>query len=544
MEFEWKIPKLSNSAEQQIVNISTGSVHYIVSANGSGKSALITHLTKTSNNVALVRISAHRQSYFNSNSIDITQKIRNDTQRNILSLDRQDFARWKDDYATQRSQIALFDLANSESASARTFKELHKKGEIEAAEKELSKLSPIEEINNILMVSSLSCQISINESGDLLAQHGNGAQKFSITELSDGERNAVMLAAQVLTAKPDTLLVIDEPERHLHRSITEPLLAALFNKRSDCAFVIATHEPELPTNNPKAGVIIVRKCSWNGKIASGWDIDLLPADSEIPEEVRKAILGTRRNLLFIEGEKQSLDYSLYSALFSNLSIKSVGSCSEVIRIVKGLKETTQAHWLKPMGLIDSDDRTSKEIAELEEQGVYALDASSVESLFYSKTSIEAIATLQAYALGDDAQKLMDESIAQGLRELDEGTQEDIAARRCEKTARNNAMRELPNWRAIKDNEGIDVFVEVKTTYKKELVTLQEAIKSNDVDKIVNRYSIKKTHFPSTISKKMKYQKHQDFEMAVVVHAKRNQKFRDELKSKLGNLPSYLDTLTS
>ena len=42
---------------------------------------------------------------------------------------------------------------------------------------------------------------------------------YGAAELSDGERNALLISAEILTAKDGTLLIIDEPERHLHRSI-------------------------------------------------------------------------------------------------------------------------------------------------------------------------------------------------------------------------------------------------------------------------------------------------------------------------------------
>ena len=49
-----------------------------------------------------------------------------------------------------------------------------------------------------------------------------------MAQMSDGERAAAIIAATVLVADPGTLFLIDEPERHLHRSIIEPFLSALF----------------------------------------------------------------------------------------------------------------------------------------------------------------------------------------------------------------------------------------------------------------------------------------------------------------------------
>jgi len=58
-------------------------------------------------------------------------------------------------------------------------------------------------------------------------------------------RSAVILAGIVLTADEGTVFVIDEPERHLHRAIIEPLLSAVFSQRPDCSFVMLVDDGDL-----------------------------------------------------------------------------------------------------------------------------------------------------------------------------------------------------------------------------------------------------------------------------------------------------------
>ena len=121
-----------------------------------------------------------------------------------------------------------------------------------------------------------------------------------------GERNAAIIGATVLTVEAGTVLLIDEPERHLHRSIIVPFLAAVFAKREDCAFVISTHELALPAANPASRVLMVRSCVWENNRAWAWDIDLLEPNAQLPEELRLAILGSRRKVLFFEGDRDEL----------------------------------------------------------------------------------------------------------------------------------------------------------------------------------------------------------------------------------------------
>jgi hypothetical protein len=52
----------------------------------------------------------------------------------------------------------------------------------------------------------------------------SGGTPYSIARLSDGERNALLVAADVLTVRPGTLVVIDDPEMlKVVRSFFDPL---------------------------------------------------------------------------------------------------------------------------------------------------------------------------------------------------------------------------------------------------------------------------------------------------------------------------------
>ena len=127
------------------------------------------------------------------------------------------------------------------------------------------------------------------------------------------------MAANVLTVEPGTILLIDEPERHLHRSIVEPFLSALFAKRQDCGFVISTHEIALPIANPAANVVILRSCVWNGSQPGAWDAEVLESGAKLPEDLKRDILGARGRILFVEGTPNSRNLPLYGALFPAVS---------------------------------------------------------------------------------------------------------------------------------------------------------------------------------------------------------------------------------
>ena len=113
-----------------------------------------------------------------------------------------------------------------------------------------------------------------------------------------------------MVSEPEgTLFLIDEPERHLHRSIICPLLQAVFTARQDCRFVIATHELMLPLSFPDAEVLILRRCIFEGSKPVQWEADRTSAAAALSDELKTDIWGGRRQLVFVEGTRIALTRS-------------------------------------------------------------------------------------------------------------------------------------------------------------------------------------------------------------------------------------------
>ena len=142
-----------------------------------------------------------------------------------------------------------------------------------------------------------------------------------MAEMSDGERSAVSVATDILTAGSGSLFLIDERERHLHRSIITPLLTSLISARSDCAFVVATHEVGLPLDFPESRVLL-RECHFADKSAMTWTETYWSHASPLMRASLRDILGARGKILVrAEGRTTgSLDQPLYTLLFPGFSI--------------------------------------------------------------------------------------------------------------------------------------------------------------------------------------------------------------------------------
>ena len=252
-------------------------------------------------------------------------------------------------------------------------------------------VSAFTQLNDLLSLGTLLITLENSNDEEILARHRDADSPYSIAQMSDGERNAAIIGATVLTTDPGTVLLIDEPERHLHRSIIVPFLAALFAKREDCTFIVSTHELALPAANPTAGVIMVRSCEWRNNMAMAWDIDLLEPDDQLSEELRLAILGARRKVLFFEGTGTSLDLPIYNALFPDISVAASGTSTDVERAVEGMRGSQDLHHVEAFGLIDSDGRSHEVVNALSQRGVFALEVYSVESLYYCSDALDAVA---------------------------------------------------------------------------------------------------------------------------------------------------------
>ena len=343
--------------------------------------------------------------------------------------------------------MAIYDLIDADTMQERKIAGLVRAGNIEAAQKEAQNPSPIQVINELMRLSNLPIEISVEEGQKIVARK-NGGNGYSVAELSDGERNAFLIAADVLTTKPGTLILIDEPERHLHRSIISPLLKLLFDRRNDCAFIVSTHELMLPLDTPKASTLLVRSCEYQDQNVRAWTADLLAPGAAIDDDLKGDILGSRRKMIFVEGTAQSLDAPLYSLLFPQVSVVPKEGCRDVEHAVRGLRGAGDVHWVSAWGIVDNDQRSAEDVARLKDAGVWALSHYSVESLYYHPKIIARVAERQAGVTGGDARTLTETAITNAIAAA-KAQRDHLVASAVVRSARNKVLEGLPNRKDIR-----------------------------------------------------------------------------------------------
>lgn len=215
--------------------------------------------------------------------------------------------------------------------------------------------------------------------GQVLAIAPGTQSEYNANQMSDGERVCLYMICQVLSAPSNMLIIVDEPELHLHPSIMNKLWNTLEQARPDCHFIYVTHDTEFASNHPDAEIIWVK--SYDGH--SKWEYEILK-ENELPDELLLKILGNRKNVLFIEGKSGSWDYKIYGGIFNNFFIIPCASCNDVIRKTKTYNENNLLHHLKVFGIVDRDYRNENEIDALRNANVYCIEVAEVENLFLTE----------------------------------------------------------------------------------------------------------------------------------------------------------------
>ena len=242
---------------------------------------------------------------------------------------------------------------------------------------------------------------------------GHEDKIYNSSEMSDGERVIFYLIGQCLAAPKNGIIVIDEPELHLHKSVQAPLWAEVEKLRSDCLFVYLTHDVDFAAAQEGAARIWLK--SFDG---TSWEWEAIKPDENLPDDLLLEVLGSRKPVVFVEGNIGSYDVSLYREILPGFLVVPRGSCSQVITSVKALKANSQLHHLSVFGIVDRDRRVPAEIAALEADSIFVLSVAEVENLFCTKEIIELISQRLGRDPASDFQAVSNEIFKRLRLELD------------------------------------------------------------------------------------------------------------------------------
>jgi len=261
------------------------------------------------------------------------------------------------------------------------FKEEYKPGQ--GIEKPITKLDRIQKIwEYVLPYIKL-----VKKAGSIETYPaGHLDSRYNASEMSDGERVIFYLIGEVISVPENSIIVIDEPEMHLHKSITKKLWDKIEQERTDCTFIYLTHDIDFASSRIEATKIWAK-----GFDGTYWDYEILNDNLELPEQLYLEILGSRKPILFIEGDDSSIDYKLLQLIFTDYTIKPLGSCQKVFETTKSFNEQKGFHNIESFGLIDRDRKTDEEIEHIKNPNIWVTQVAEIENFLLLEEIVKIVA---------------------------------------------------------------------------------------------------------------------------------------------------------
>ena len=214
----------------------------------------------------------------------------------------------------------------------------------------------------------------------------NGS-KYSINGLSDGERCILFYIGNVLLAPENSYIIVDEPETFLNAAVYNELWDLLISERPDCQFIFASHNMDFVQSRTNATYI------WCKNFEAPYDLDyqVLEESQEIPLPLLTEVSGAKKPILFCEGTKNSLDYQIYSKLFSEFCfVKPVQGHKQVIQYTKAYNKLQETYGNKAYGIIDYDWMDEARIESYKKKNIFVLPFNEIEMLLVDEEMVNSV----------------------------------------------------------------------------------------------------------------------------------------------------------
>lgn len=365
----------------------------IIGGNGSGKSALVSFF-KESNLNKIIVIPAQKILYFNSAKLrehHTTRKIILENQKENLNIKK-----FKNKYEANNIVEKISGLFNNHI-------EATVNDEIKAGLKLKQDDIRIETIFDKLCVIWQKIfpeiKFNIDDTNMVLKPQKNG-HKYDINCMSDGEKVVLLYILVTLYSPEDSYIIVDEPETFLNPSIYKRLWNLLEEERSDCRFIYVSHNVDFITSRSAQHFYWCQ--SYDGNHT--WDIKKIESNlDEFPKSLIVELLGSSKKILFCEGDKNSLDFKVYTALFENeVVVIPVGGHRNVINYTRAYNKSNFFGY-SAFGIIDKDYHTEEVLKKYKEENIYHLKFNEIEMFLLTEEIIDNV--LNANNTKEDAEKL-------------------------------------------------------------------------------------------------------------------------------------------
>ena len=351
----------------------------IIGANGAGKSSLINELRKNSIDEMYV-LPAQKLLYFMLN----IQERNNVTKEKYISESKQV------DIKIDTIDLYPFQIENSISNTftklitllVKDYTNIVTRRSRKEKDLPLTLWDRVEQIWNQIFPEI----IFELEPDDRVVKVEKNGSKYSINGLSDGERCILFYIGNVLLAPENSYIIVDEPETFLNAAVYNELWDLLISERHDCQFIFASHNMDFVQSRTNATYI------WCKKFEAPYNLEYQKLDDSLnlPLKLLTEVSGTKKPILFCEGTKNSIDYQIYSKLFSDFCfVKPVQGHKQVIQHTKAYNNLQLLHGNTAYGIIDNDWMDKSSIQVYKEQGIFVLPFNEVEMILVDEEVVKS-----------------------------------------------------------------------------------------------------------------------------------------------------------
>ena len=229
------------------------------------------------------------------------------------------------------------------------------------------------------------------EKGKARIRNRSGKDSIGIRSLSRGEKAALYYIAAVLLAPSQALILVDSPTLFLHPTAVGMLWDRIERMRADCRFVYDTYDANFASGQTRRTAVWIK--DYNAAEHT-WSYQII-ADGELPDEVFLQMMGSRRPILFTEGDtSHSIDIRLYSVVFPEFTVKPLGSCDKVIESTRTMQSLRSMHRIESYGLVDRDRRSDQEVEYLRAKHILVPEVAEIENIFLSPGVVETMAEIR------------------------------------------------------------------------------------------------------------------------------------------------------
>lgn len=387
MSYNLILPKRTGTNERETLEVTNNVV--LIGSNGSGKTRLGNWIEQQHQGQTVHRISAQK-----ALNIPDFAKLKNleQAEKDLLigNADPNVRANQKSIYRWGKNPVT-FLLNDYEKLLSLLFAKTAERDRLHTKEtKEKQTYIPVPDAPIDIIVRIWSDimphrEISFNDGKVMVRKQGE--PEYHGKEMSDGERVALYLIGQCLCIPENSIIVIDEPEIHLHKALVDKLWNKVEELSQNKLLVYITHDLDFASSRTDAHKFWVK--SYNGN--NLWEWDDVPQDENLPEGLVLEILGNRKNIIFCEGENGSLDTSVYQLFYPTFHIIPRGGGDKVIESTKALRSNESIHHLNAFGIVDRDYKEEEYIQVLRSHGIFTVSVAEIENLFCVEPVLSIIA---------------------------------------------------------------------------------------------------------------------------------------------------------